>query len=53
MSMIMHSTLARWRVMRRRRRADRELREALHRLDDRLLEDIGVKRPRSAGYPWL
>lgn len=52
MSMIMHSTRARWRAMRKRHREERELREALRRFDDRLLEDIGLKRPHSAGYPW-
>ena len=53
MSTFMHSTLARWRVMHRRRRQDRELREALRRFDDRLLEDAGLKRPHSTDYPWL
>jgi uncharacterized protein YjiS (DUF1127 family) len=51
--MFKHSAWARWRVMRRRRRADRNLVEACRHLDDHLLKDIGLKRPRSAGDPWL
>jgi hypothetical protein len=47
----MRSTWARWRVVRRRRRADRNLIEVFRQLDDRLLKDM-PRWPRSPGDPW-
>ena len=53
MPVLIRSMAGRWRSMRRRRRAERALRNALLELDDHLLRDIGLHRPRAAGDPWL
>lgn len=47
------SLFGRWREMRRRRHAERQLRAALAELDDHLLRDIGLHPRRSAGDPRL
>lgn len=51
--MFVKSALGRWRVMRGRRRADRNHIEVLRQLNDHLLKDIGLKGPRSADDRWL
>ena len=53
MPVLIRSMLGRWRTMRQRRRAARELRSALLELDGHLLRDIGLHRPRVPGGPWL
>jgi uncharacterized protein YjiS (DUF1127 family) len=47
MSMFLQSIFGRWRVMRRRLRAERDLRNALFELNDHLLRDVGLRRPGS------
>jgi hypothetical protein len=41
MPMFLQSMFGRWRAMRKRRRANRDLREAFDRLDNHLLRDSG------------
>jgi uncharacterized protein YjiS (DUF1127 family) len=47
------SLFGRWREMRRRHHAERQLHVALAELDDHLLRDIGFQPRRSVGDPWL
>ncbi|MDP2331320.1 MAG: DUF1127 domain-containing protein [Reyranella sp.] len=42
MSMFLQSMFGRWRAMRRRHRAEHDLRTALFELNDHLLKDIGL-----------
>jgi uncharacterized protein YjiS (DUF1127 family) len=53
MSMILQSIFGRWRAMRRRHRTERDLRDALFELNDHLLRDVGLRRPRSACAPLI
>ncbi|MHA6688255.1 hypothetical protein [Mesorhizobium sp. A556] len=53
MSIFLQPTFERWRAMRRRHRAERDLRDALFELNDHLLRDLGFRHPRSAGDPRL
>ncbi|TPM25790.1 DUF1127 domain-containing protein [Mesorhizobium sp. B2-2-2] len=52
MPVFLQSTFGRWRTIRRRRRAARDLRAALFELNEHLLRDAGLHRSRSAGDPW-
>jgi uncharacterized protein YjiS (DUF1127 family) len=51
MSMFLQPLFGRWRAMRRRHRAERDLRDALFDLNDHLLSDVGLGRPGAARYP--
>ena len=42
MSMLLQSMFGRWRAMRRRHHAERDLRAALFEINDHLLKDIGL-----------
>lgn len=53
MPMFMQSMFGRWRALRKRHHAERDMRAALFELNDHLRRDIGFQPRRSAGNPWL
>lgn len=53
MAMFQHCKFGLWVERRRRSRAERARRAALHELNDHFLRDIGYQPRKSADDPWM